>query len=553
MTTTANARESGPTARRDDRSVYRLSAHIHEYHLENGQVAIWNAFWPQPTVVSTVGLQALRSLPLDADKWAPETLEGLLAAHILHTGEEDPSERKFFETADLYLDHIDRQADELEADGGVYRHLALVNSGCNLGCSYCVSYFGDDAREESKRDAVRGAAREAAVLKVVEEFLAKVRDAGTLMDDDEHHCRLTFNGGEILLRWSTVKRVLALADEKFPELKIKYHMNTNATLLTPEVARVLAAHHFRVSVSIDGYEELHDESRVYHGGGGSFENVMRGIENYREASDNPLQAYQGTIENIEDFDFEKFFAMNEHGFGVARLAPNVLDHADDPQRGREAAFWEARLVVESQGRDIGLGATEFESRLKRAAEGKPFGFRANCGGLDGTSTKTITLNIDSMQAGQLCSFTSPASIAISSSDYKIDHRALWAATRRYIKERIDVVKNTCSQCSIIGICQGGCVYNALDVYNRKNPAGCAYQRALWRHAIDFNETGKVRKITESHEDQMSVRVREMQDAGGTAAGGCGGHDAPAQPSRSPTPVALLRNDGRTLVPAQPRV
>ena len=52
---------------------------------------------------------------------------------------------------------------------------------------------------------------------------------------------------------------------------------------------------------------------------------------------------------------------------------------------------------------------------------------------------------------------------------------------------------------------------------------------------------------------MSVRVREMQDAGGTAAGGCGGHDAPAQPSRSPTPVALLRNDGRTLVPAQPRV
>ena len=111
-----------------------------------------------------------------------------------------------------------------------------------------------------------------------------------------------------------------------------------------------------------------------------------------------------------------------------------------------------------------------------------------------------------MQAGQLCSFTSPASIPIASSDHKIDHRALWAATRRYIKERIDVVKNTCKQCSIIGICQGGCVYNALDVYNRKNPAGCAYQRALWRHAIDFNETGKVRKITESDE----VRAKQAR-------------------------------------------
>lgn len=52
---------------------------------------------------------------------------------------------------------------------------------------------------------------------------------------------------------------------------------------------------------------------------------------------------------------------------------------------------------------------------------------------------------------------------------------------------------------------------------------------------------------------MSVRVLELQDAAGTAAGGCGAHDAPAQPSTSSTPVALLRNDGRTLVPAQPRV
>ena len=231
----------------------------------------------------------------------------------------------------------------------------------------------------------------------------------------------------------------------------------------------------------------------------------------------------------------------------------MLDYAEYPERGREAAYWEARLVVESQGRDVELGSAEFEARVKRAAEGKPFGFRANCGGLDGTGTKTITLNIDSMQAGQLCSFTSPASIPIASSDHEINHRALWAATRRYIKERIDVVKNTCKQCSIIGICQGGCVYNALDVYNRKNPAGCAYERALWRHAIDFNETGKVRKITESHEDQMSVRVREMQDAGATAGGGCAGHDGPARPSTSSTPVALLRKDGRTLVPAQPRV
>ena len=326
MTRTAVPRESEPAPTKDQGSVYRLSRYIHQYHLENGQVAIWNAFWPQPTVVSALGLQALRSLPLDADKWPAETLVGLLGAHIVHTGDEDPSERKFFETADLYLEHIDRQADEMETGGGVYRHLALVNSGCNLGCSYCVSYFGDDAREEAKRDAVRGAAREAAVLNVVEEFLAKVRDTGTLMDDDEHHCRLTFNGGEILLRWSTVKKVLALADEKFPELKIKYHMNTNATLLTPEIARVLAAHDFRVSVSIDEYEELHDQARVYHGGGGSFENVMRGIANSPGGEREPNAGVPGHDREHRGLRFRE-----------------VLRHEGARVRGRKAGAERARL------------------------------------------------------------------------------------------------------------------------------------------------------------------------------------------------------------------
>ena len=529
---------------------YRLSDHIHEYPLEDGGIAIWNSFWPRPKVVSPQALDALRRLPADADKWPPAVLTDLAEAHIVHTGEEDTSESDFFASADKWIAKIDREAEEFEANGGVYRNLALVNSGCNLGCSYCVSYFGDEGRENAKREALRGAEREEAVIRVVRAYLTNVRDSGTRMeDDDRHHCRLSFNGGEILLRWTTVKRVVELADREFPELDIYYHMNTNATLLKPEIAEFLAKHEFKVSVSIDGYEELHDESRVYHGGAGSFDHVMRGVENYRRANDNPttLRGFQGTIENIDGFDFEKLFTMSEKDFVLARLAPNVLDHADNPQRGRDAAYWEAQLVTKSQGRRLGVGGTEFENRLKRAAHGIPFGYRANCGGLDGVTTKTITLNMDSMQAGQLCSFTSPASMPMESGDGNIDHRALYAATRNYLAERVEVVKTTCNGCSVVGICQGGCVYNALDVYNRKNPAGCAYQRALWRHAIDFNETTRVRKYTDASEDAMSVRVRAAQEAGGEARIGCGSHA-----ESEATPVALLSGKGETLVAAPAR-
>lgn len=509
---------------------YRLSRHACDYEIDDGRLAVWNAFWPKVTVMSRAARRALDDLPANRAAWPAETLQGLLNARIVYTGAEDPYERQFFETAERWLARIDQDAAEFYEQGAVYRDLVLVNSGCNLGCSYCVSYYGDDARESAKRDAPRGQERDAAVMHIVEQFLSRVRDAGPPNNGAEYDCEITFNGGEILLRWDTVKRVLEYADEKYADLKIQYGMNTNATLLTPEIAKVLAAHGARISVSIDGYKELHDASRVYHGGGGTFDRVIEGIENYRKANGGPMNSYQGTIENVNDFDFDKFFKMEEHGFASARLAPNVLDHGDDPQRGRDAAHWEARLAIESQGRRMGVGGTEFEKRIEKVAGGDPTGFRANCGGLNGMATRAVTVNMDSMQVGHLCSFSSPATTAMGRlTDFRFDHEAIWAGTRRYLAERLDVVKNTCAGCSVVGVCQGGCVYTALDVYNRKNPAGCAYQRALWRHAIAFHETGHVRKLTSSDEDAMSLRVASAQQQG------------------SGTPIALTAADGRTIV------
>ncbi len=521
---------------------YRLSRHAREYELEDGQLAVWNAFWPKVTVMSRAARCALNDLPENRAAWPDEALQDLLEARIVYTGAEDPYEQQFFETADRWLTRIDQDAAEFYEQGAVYRHLVLVNSGCNLGCSYCVSYYGDTGRETAKRDALRGRAREAVVMNLVEQFLNRVRNAGPPNKGDEYDCHISFNGGEILLRWDTVKRIMEYADEHYADLKVRYGINTNATLLTPEIAEVLAAHNARVSVSIDGYKELHDESRVYHGGGGTFDRVIDGIENYRKASGQPMSGYQGTIENIDDFDPEKFFRMEDHGFATARLAPNVLDHGENPQRGRDAAHWEAQLVVDSQGHRMGVGATEFERRLDNVAAGKPTGFRANCGGLDGMRTLALTVNMDSMQAGQLCSFSSPATTAIGTDEHRLDHDAVWAGTRRYLAERLNVVKTTCNGCSVVGVCQGGCVYTALDVYNRKNPAGCAYQRALWHHAIDFHETGHVRKLTSSEEDAMSLRVAAAQAAEA-------GEDKTCLTGSAATSVALTAADGRTIVAA----
>lgn len=477
-----------------------FSEYVAEHELADGQFAIWNTFFPKVTVVTKETLHRLKMLPENEDQWPADSLAELRERRLVYTGDDDRSEKDFFHSADDYVRRMDVETRRFYEDELPYESLTLVNSGCNLGCSYCVSYYGDDAREQAKRNAARGDARELAVLKVVDQFMARVRKAGRTKT------RVNFNGGEILLRWYTVKRVLEHLRAEYSDIAVEAEMNTNATLLTKEIADVLAEHKVRVTVSIDGYQELHDESRIYHGGAPSFDKVMAGIENYNAASATPLENYQGTIQNLTEFDQEKFLDMAEHGFKGARLAPNVLDRRE-PERGVAAAWWEASLAVKSQEAAMSLTQTEFGKAVERAGTGgSSDGFRPNCGGLSGTGKlRGIVVNMDSMQASHLCSFSSPAAVPMAQVDENINDPAIAASARQYITYRLEMLRTACKGCSVIGICQGGCVYNALDVHNELNPAGCAYQRGLWRHAIEFNHTGAVRPLPPNPEDTRSGR------------------------------------------------
>jgi radical SAM protein with 4Fe4S-binding SPASM domain len=106
--------------------------------------------------------------------------------------------------------------------------------------------------------------------------------------------------------------------------------------------------------------------------------------------------------------------------------------------------------------------------------------------------EVLTLNIDSMQLSQLCSFSSPGSIPLADAHYDIYDPVLWQAARRYIVERIDMLRKDCQGCDVLGVCQGACVNNGVTLANRLNAASCNYQRQTWRHAIDYAFDGTLR-------------------------------------------------------------
>jgi radical SAM protein with 4Fe4S-binding SPASM domain len=469
-----------------------MSDHLISYELADGMHAVWNGYFPKVTTIDSKTFGRLQELPKGGLDWPLPLLRRLRRARLIYRGDSDPYTAEFFRSADRALERADAEAQKFYAQRRPYDSLHLVNSGCNLGCSYCVSYYGDDFRRSGAQKADRGSTREAAVLDVVDQYMSRKREFG------QHEARINMNGGEILLRWPLIETILRHISRNYPEFSLSISMNTNATLLTEEIAAVLAKYGAEVHVSVDGYKEAHDATRHYHTGGGSFDRVMAGIENYRRANQDPqnLIGFQGTIEDIDSFDATKLFEMRALGFSRARLAPNLLKK--NAAHGKKAAWWEATLALKSQNESLTFGNSHFERLLTLMDTVK--GFRPHCGGLTGLATRAIILNVDSMQLSHLCSFSSPASMAVADVRYDIYNPALWNVSRQYIADRINMLRTACAGCDVLGACQGSCVYNGLDLANKINPAGCGYQRALFRHAIDFRHSGEIRPLPINPED-----------------------------------------------------
>lgn len=135
-----------------------------------------------------------------------------------------------------------------------------IAKNCNLKCSYC--YIDADPNKKNKMD-------EETAIKIVDELLM-------MHKKDDTNFSFCFHGGEPLLNLNVIKKVTEYV--KPYRDKISLSIQTNGTLITDEIATFLKDNNIFVGISLDGTEELHNISRYYANGKGSFENVMKGIK-----------------------------------------------------------------------------------------------------------------------------------------------------------------------------------------------------------------------------------------------------------------------------------
>lgn len=152
-----------------------------------------------------------------------------------------------------------------------------VNQICNLECAYC--YLGEKKNQ-----------------KMTEEIAYKGLEIAFLNVEKHKDKRLwvDFVGGEALISFAFLKKLVryteAMAVKR--DITVSYSITTNGTIMNDEILEWLINNRVHLKLSIDGLRETHDRNRKTKFGVGSYRNIMKNLNYFREYEERTKQYIQ---------------------------------------------------------------------------------------------------------------------------------------------------------------------------------------------------------------------------------------------------------------------
>ena len=249
------------------------------------------------------------------------------------------------------VDEYEQLACNYKNNSKVIKALCLhVAHTCNLNCAYCFAsqgkYQGDRALMSFE------------VGKRAFDFL--VENSGT-----RRNLEVDFFGGEPLMNWDVVKRLVAYARsiEKKHNKNFRFTLTTNGVLIDDEVIDFLNREMSNVVLSLDGRKEVNDHFRRDYAGNGSYDKIVPKFQKLVKAREGKNYYVRGTFtHNNVDFTND-LFHMADLGFTELSMEP-VVCPPDDPYALTEEDMPKIFEQYEILAKEM----------LKRKKEGRPFTF-----------------------------------------------------------------------------------------------------------------------------------------------------------------------------------
>ena len=187
----------------------------------------------------------------------------------------------------------------------VREFILKVAARCNLDCAYCYEYRLGDESWRSASKFMNPIVYETTARKIAEHVVKY----------DLKEISVAFHGGEpLLLGPARLDRLAASLREIIAPTgaDLVLTMQTNATLITKQIAQVIQAHDIYVGVSLDGDKVANDRHRLDHCGMSSFDRVIAGINTLRVMAPGQLAGILAVV-NIENDPIETFDALASLG------------------------------------------------------------------------------------------------------------------------------------------------------------------------------------------------------------------------------------------------
>ncbi|MBI5413170.1 radical SAM protein [Candidatus Peregrinibacteria bacterium] len=408
---------------------------------DGDSAVIWHSLFGYPKIVPAETLEFLESFS------APRTIYSQLGDELTKEDREAIEEllQCYFLVSEDFDDRVllKKQMAEREKEivnGSLIDYLELIMSeACNFRCTYCIHFNNlgtSDRINNPKKFMLFEVAKEA-----IEQYLKILSEHGKRVAE------INFGGGEPLLAWPVIKQVLEYCRATYSsEFKFRFSINTNASLITPEIAATLKEHRVEIASSLDGLRDGNDRVRLTKSGGGTFSQIVRGFDTLTQTG-YPLDGIAVTIteKNFHELDESIVDWAVARDMKNIRIDIDVVGMVEIRIEEVVAKLMRIRRYATARSIDVpGFWSRPAENLNESTLESRV----AFCGAVRGNSMcvgpsgNIYGCGYSTTQLGNLSEIQS--------------FHAPGTAYHRFVRDHLAGVMEMCKDCMIEGQCGGGC-------------------------------------------------------------------------------------------------
>lgn len=423
----------------------KLSNFVHDVSLGKGRYALFHSLLLQTVIVSKEVRDILFTAPnrvLDFERMS--RLEKVL-------GFKELVEQKFlFEMGqnideEIYLKvRVDMALSQQKAFGLIY---LMLTDDCNLRCKYC---FIENPMEEKYQ---RSSMSFEVAKERLEHFACMVKK-----NNPDISPQIMLYGGEPFLNYSVMQKVITKIDDMIGcgqlSKNTSVSINTNGTLIGTDEAIFLSKFkNLFISISLDGYKDSHNSNRIYLNGKTVTEKVLETIHLLERFDINYGISCTVTEANLKDLKkisswFSKNLKTKTVGFNM--LIDDSTEYSESKQRKYSHSCSTQMLKCFEYFRAHGIHEDRIMRKAKAFCKGSIY--YNDCGACG----QQMVVSPDGMIG--VCHAYCYSKKYFINYDSKFD--PFLASYWKEWRFRSPLFIDDCKKCISLGLCGGGCPYNA---------------------------------------------------------------------------------------------